>query len=167
LSSAAQSANKSALTEHCTIMGFDFGEKRIGVATGNLSIGLATPLTTIHAASNADRLAAITKLFNQWQPAQFVVGQPHHADDQPHPIAHLAKKFGNRLEENFKRPVVYIDETLSSTEAARLLVERGITGREQKDKLDAFAAAVILQSWMNEYALTTAAINQEKANHAA
>jgi RNase H-fold protein (predicted Holliday junction resolvase) len=47
------------------------------------------------------------------------------------------------------------------------LVERGITGREQKSKLDAFAAAVILQSWMNEYALTTAAINQEKANHAA
>jgi RNase H-fold protein (predicted Holliday junction resolvase) len=63
--------------------------------------------------------------------------------------------------------VVYVDETLSSTEAARQLVERGITGREQKSKLDAFAAAVILQSWMNEYALTTAAINQEKANHAA
>ncbi|MCA2999043.1 MAG: Holliday junction resolvase RuvX [Rhodocyclaceae bacterium] len=148
-------------------MGFDFGEKRIGVATVNLSIGLAAPLTTIRAASNADRLAAIAKLFNDWQPAQFVVGQPRHADDQPHEIAHLAKKFGNRLEEKFKRPVVYIDETLSSTEAARLLVERGITGREQKDKLDAFAAAVILQSWMNEYALAVAVNNQTKADHAA
>jgi putative Holliday junction resolvase len=153
LSSAAQLAKQSALTKHSTIMGFDFGEKRIGVATGNLSIGLAAPLTTIHAASNVDRLAAIAKLFTEWQPAQFVVGQPRHADDQPHEIAHLAKKFGNRLQENFKRPVVYIDETLS--------------GREQKDKLDAFAAAVILQSWMNEYALTAAANNETKANHAA
>jgi putative Holliday junction resolvase len=144
-------------------MGFDFGERRIGVATGNLSIGLATPLTTIHAESNRDRLDAVAKLFNEWQPAQFVVGQPHHADGQPHEIAHLAKKFGNRLEENFKRPVVYVDETLSSTEASRQLVERGITGREQKDKLDAFAAAVILQSWMNEYALTA----NGKMNHAA
>jgi putative Holliday junction resolvase len=167
LSSAAQLAKQSALTKHSTIMGFDFGEKRIGVATGNLSIGLAAPLTTIHAASNVDRLAAIAKLFTEWQPAQFVVGQPRHADDQPHEIAHLAKKFGNRLQENFKRPVVYIDETLSSTEAARLLVERGISGREQKDKLDAFAAAVILQSWMNEYALTAAANNETKANPAA
>jgi putative Holliday junction resolvase len=167
LSGAAQLGNKSDLQPHSTIMGFDFGEKRIGVATGNLSIGLAAPLTIIHAESNVDRLAAIAKLFTEWQPAQFVVGQPRHADDQPHPIAHLAKKFGNRLEENFKRPVVYVDETLSSTEAARHLVERGSIGREQKNKLDAFAAAVILQSWMNEYALTTAASNREKANHAA
>jgi putative Holliday junction resolvase len=144
-------------------MGFDFGEKRIGVATGNLSIGLAAPLTTIHAESNVDRLAAIAKLFTEWQPAQFVVGQPRHADDQLHKIAHLAKKFGNRLQENFKRPVAYVDETLSSTEASRQLVERGITGREQKDKLDAFAAAVILQSWLNEYAMQA----QGDTNHAA
>jgi putative Holliday junction resolvase len=148
-------------------MGFDFGEKRIGVATVNLSIGLATPLTTIHAESNVERLAAIAKLVGEWQPAQFVVGQPKHADGRPHEIAHLAKKFGNRLEENFKRPVAYMDETLSSTEASRQLVERGITGREQKDKLDAFAAAVILQSWMNEYALSAAANNVAKAPHAA
>lgn len=144
-------------------MGFDFGERRIGVATGNVSIGLAAPLTTIHAASNVDRLAAIAKLFNEWQPDQFVVGQPRHADDQLHEIAHLARKFGNRLQENFKRPVVYVDETLSSAEASRQLVERGITGREQKDKLDAFAAAVILQSWLNEYAVQA----QGDTNHAA
>ena len=163
MSSAVRLIHNLALPGYATVMGFDFGEKRIGVATGNLSIGLASPLTTIHAASNVERLAAIAKLFHEWEPAQFVVGQPRHADDQPHEIAHLAKKFGNRLQENFKRPVVYIDETLSSTEASRQLVERGITGREQKDKLDAFAAAVILQSWMNEYALQM----QGNANHAA
>jgi len=140
------------LAAHATVMAFDFGEKRIGVATGNVSIGVAAPLTTVHAESNVDRLAALGKLVGEWQPALFVVGQPHHADDQPHEVAHLAKKFGNRLQENFRRPVVYVDETLSSMEASRALVERGITGREQKDKLDAFAAAVILQSWLDEYA---------------
>jgi len=140
------------LAAHATVMAFDFGEKRIGVATGNVSIGVATPLTTVHAESNVDRLAALGKLVGEWQPALFVVGQPHHADDQPHEVAHLAKKFGNRLQENFRRPVMYVDETLSSMEASRALVERGITGREQKDKLDAFAAAVILQSWLDEYA---------------
>ena len=140
------------LAAHATVMAFDFGEKRIGVATGNVSIGVAAPLTTVHAESNVDRLAALGKLVGEWQPALFVVGQPHHADDQPHEVAHLAKKFGNRLQENFRRPVVYVDETLSSMEASRALVERGITGREQRDKLDAFAAAVILQSWLDEYA---------------
>jgi len=142
------------LPAHSTVMGFDFGEKRIGVAIGNISIGVATPLTTVHAESNVDRLVAVGKVVGEWQPALFVVGQPHHADDQPHEVAHLAKKFGNRLQENFKRPVVYVDETLSSMEASSALVERGITGREQKDKLDAFAAAVILQSWLDEYAKT-------------
>ena len=147
-------SSQPTLPAHSTVMAFDFGEKRIGVAIGNVSIGVATPLTTVHAESNVDRLAAVGKLVGEWQPALFVVGQPHHADDQPHEVAHLAKKFGNRLQENFKRPVAYVDETLSSMEASRALVERGITGREQKDKLDAFAAAVILQSWLDEYAKT-------------
>lgn len=152
------------LPTHATVMAFDFGEKRIGVAIGNVSIGVATPLTTVHAQSNGDRLAAVGKLVSEWDPTLFVVGQPQHADDQPHEVAHLAKKFGNRLQENFKRPVVYVDETLSSMEASRALVERGITGREQKDKLDAFAAAVILQSWLDEYAKTqpeTAPLDEE------
>ncbi len=149
-------APPSALPSHATVMGFDFGEQRIGVATGNVAIGVATPLTTIHAQTNADRLAAVGKLVHEWQPSLFVIGQPRHADDTAHPIAHLAKKFGNRLQENFKRAVVYVDETLSSMEAARTLIEQGVTGREQKDKLDAVAAAVILQSWMNDHATTQA-----------
>lgn len=154
------------LPAHATVMGFDFGEKRIGAATGNIAIGVATPLTTLAVESNADRLAAVGKLFAEWQPALFVIGQPHHADDQPHEIAHLAKKFGNRLQENFKRPVVYVDETLSSMEASRTLVEHGITGREQKGKLDAFAAAVILQSWLDEYAKTQPETEPGAPSHA-
>jgi putative holliday junction resolvase len=138
-----------AIDKFATLMGFDFGEKRIGVATGNLGIGTASALTTIHAESNADRLAAVGALVHEWQPAQFVIGQPQYADGAPHPIAHLAKKFGNRLTENFRVPVAYIDETLSSNEAALALAAQGIRGRDQKEKLDAVAAQVILQSWMD------------------
>jgi putative holliday junction resolvase len=143
-----------AMTVHidrfATIMAFDFGEKRIGVATGNMSIGTASALTTIHAESNADRLAAVRALVHEWQPKLFVIGQPHYADGAAHPVAHLAKKFGNRLTENFRIPVAYVDETLSSTEASRHLSEQGVHGRAQKDTLDAVAAQVILQSWLHD-----------------
>ena len=132
-----------------TVFGFDFGEKRIGVATGNVSIGIASPLTVIHAETNVDRLDAVRKLVSEWQPALFVIGQPRYKDDAPHPLAHLAKKFGNRLTENFRLPVFYVDETLSSTEASSQLAAQGVRGRAQKDMIDAVAAQVILQSWLD------------------
>ena len=63
-----------------TILGFDFGEKRIGVAVGNTITYKAQALTTLHAESNAERLGAVEKLVAEWQPASFVVGPPGHAD---------------------------------------------------------------------------------------
>jgi len=145
------------LPPHATVMGFDFGARRIGVATGNLLLAHATPLTTIHAETNADRLAAVSVLFAEWQPQQFVIGQPAHPDGAPHEIAHLAKKFGNRLHENFRIPVAYVDETLSSAAAASALAERGVSGRRQQASIDAEAAAVILQAWFNDHRISHAA----------
>ena len=138
----------SAVAE--TILGFDFGEKRIGVAVGNTVTSQAQALTTLHVESNAARLGAVEKLVKEWQPAGFVVGQPEHADGKPHAVAHRAKKFGNRLQEKFRLPVAYINETLSSTEASRLLAERGVKGIAQKTEIDAVAAQVILQSYLDE-----------------
>ena len=132
-----------------TILGFDFGEKRIGVAVGNTVTSQAQALTTLHVESNAARLDAVEKLVDGWQPASFVIGQPEHADGKPHEVAHLAKKFGNRLTEKFKLPVAYINETLSSIEASRVLSERGIRGIAQKKEIDAVAAEVILQSYLD------------------
>ena len=144
----APSANQAQ-----TILGFDFGEKRIGVAVGNTVTSLAQALTTLHVESNAARLDAVEKLVAEWQPAGFVIGQPcyenAHADGQVHPIAHLAKKFGNRLQEKFRLSVEYVDETLSSSEASRMLAERGIKGIAQKAEIDAVAAQVILQSYLD------------------
>ena len=135
-----------------TILGFDFGEKRIGVAVGNTITSQASALTTLHVQSNAERLAAVEKLVREWQPASFVVGQPEHADGSPHEVAHLAQKFGNRLKEKFRLPVNYVNETLSSTEASRMLSARGVKGIAQKSEIDAVAAQVILQSYLDERA---------------
>ncbi len=133
-----------------TILGFDFGEKRIGVAVGNTITSQAQALTTLHVESNVARLGAIEKLVAEWQPASFVVGQPEHADGKPHEVAHLAKKFGNRLREKFCLPVEYVNETLSSNEASSLLAARGVRGIAQKAEIDAVAAQVILQSYLDE-----------------
>ena len=135
-----------------TILGFDFGEKRIGVAVGNTVTSQAKALTTLHVESNAARLGAVEKLVAEWQPASFVIGQPEHADGQPHDVAHLAKKFGNRLTEKFRLPVAYINETLSSVEASSILGARGVKGIAQKAEIDAVAAQVILQSYLDERA---------------
>ena len=135
-------------------MAFDFGEKRIGVAVGNTITAQAQPLTTLHVESNHDRLAAVGKLVAEWQPARFVIGEPSYASEQPdgamHPIAQLAHKFGNRLTENFRLPVEYVNEFLSSSAAEQLLNERGIKGLAQKEHVDAVAAQIILQNYLDE-----------------
>lgn len=135
-----------------TVLGFDFGEKRIGVAVGNTVTLQAQALTTLHVESNAERLSAVEKLVAEWQPASFVIGQPEHADGSPHKVAHLAKKFANRLKEKFHLPVTFINETLSSAEASSMLAARGVKGVAQKSQIDAVAAQVILQSYLDERA---------------
>jgi len=131
-------------------MGFDFGEKRIGVAIGNTVTSRAEPLAILHVVSNQERLAEVGKLVAEWKPARFVIGEPSHEDGRPHEIAHLAHKFGNRLAENFRLPVEYVNEFLSSAEAAQMLNERGIRGIAQKPHIDAVAAQIILQNYLDE-----------------
>jgi putative Holliday junction resolvase len=135
-------------------MAFDFGEKRIGVAVGNTVTAQAQALTTLHVESNQDRLSAVGKLVAEWRPARFVVGEPSYANGQAdgpiHPIAHLAHKFGNRLKENFRLPVEYVNEFLSSAVAEQMLNERGIRGIAQKEHVDAVAAQIILQNYLDE-----------------
>ena len=139
-----------------TILAFDFGEKRIGVAVGNTLTRQATSLTTLHAESNRERLAAVKELVTAWQPARFVVGEPcyenEHEDGRVHPVALRAHKFGNRLQENFRLPVEYVNEFLSSVEAERILKERGVKGIAQKEHIDAVAAEVILQNYLDRTA---------------
>ena len=129
------------------MLAFDFGEKRIGVATGETLLGNAHPLTVIHAESNDDRLAAIAKLVAEWRPVQLVVGLPTHADGTPHDMTRLAQKFGERLHRRFNLPVGFADERLTSLDAEARLRETGRNSKSAKPLLDAVAAQLILQTW--------------------
>ncbi len=131
-------------------MAFDFGERRIGVAVGNTLTATAEALTTIEAEANTARLAAVRHLVKEWQPARFVVGEPTHEDGRPHELMPAVRKFGNRLKEQFKLPVDYVNEHLSSAEASAQLAAKGVSGRAQKASIDAVAARVILQAWFDD-----------------
>ncbi len=145
-----------------TLLGFDFGEKRLGVAVGETGTRLAHPVAAITVAATEARFAAIARLVTEWQPAGFVVGQPRHADGTEHPVAKLAARFARRLEARFGLPVAFVDETLSSVEAGARIREAG--GRAAtKGDLDAHAAAVILQSYLDNPDHSTAKGNHGRA----
>ncbi len=133
-----------------TVLAFDFGEKRIGVAMGETMLKLAHPLQTIESEKNDEKFAAIEKLLAEWHPSLLIVGLPTFLDGSSHELTHLAKKFAQRLEGRFRLPVAMVDERLSSAEAAQRLAETGIRGRAQKEFLDACAAQTILQSYFDQ-----------------
>jgi putative Holliday junction resolvase len=137
------------LTFTGTALGFDFGLKRIGVASGEHLLGIAHPLTTLNVESNEDRFNQIAKLVDEWEPSTLVVGLPLTLDGEEHEVTLLCKKFARRLDGRFGLPVVMIDERLSSAEASQSLKEIGISGRKQKPVLDQIAAQVILQSYFD------------------
>lgn len=131
------------------MLGFDFGEKRIGVAVGDTILQMAHALTTITAADNASKFKQIAALISTWQPVLLVVGHPTHLDGKAHTLTQLAEKFAQRLEGRFAMPVVMVDERLTSAEAAQSLHAAGIRGRAQKTMLDQVAAQTILQSYLD------------------
>jgi putative Holliday junction resolvase len=130
-----------------TVLAFDFGEKRIGVATGETVLSSAHPLTVIHAESNDDRFAAITRLIGEWHPETLVVGLPTHVDGTPHQMTRLATKFAERLHKRFGLSVFFADERLTSLDAESRLRETGHNSKSARPLLDAVAAQLILQTW--------------------
>lgn len=132
-----------------TVLAFDFGEKRIGVATGSLETRIAHPLETIASELNDVRFARIGALIAEWKPVLLVVGLPFHLDGTEHDLTRLARRFSHRLNGRFGLPVEFVDERLTSVEAESNLREAGITGRNQKAHVDAVAAQTILQSYFD------------------
>lgn len=150
----------SAVTRHPetgTVLAFDFGEKRIGVAVGDFAVGIAHPLTTIAAEDNRTRFSAIAALIEEWKPARLIVGVPAHADGAEHPVSRLARRFAQRLEGRFGLTTRLVDERLSSQAAATRLRERGMRGTKLKAALDAAAAQEILQTYFEIARRETAA----------
>ncbi len=132
-----------------TVLCFDFGEQRIGVAVGEHLLASANPLTTIDNESNEMRFEVITKLVKEWQPKLLIVGLPLNLDGAETSMTQLCKKFARRLNGRFNLPVMFIDERYSSVEASGMLNQTGIKGRAQKPMLDQVAAQTILQSYFD------------------
>jgi len=143
-----------AMPESETVMAFDFGEKRIGVAIGETLLASARALTTIEAEASDQKFAAIGKLVDEWRPARLIVGLPAHADrEAPHEFAARCERFARQLEGRYRLPVEFIDERFTSA-----LAETRLSGDKRKNKLrlDAEAAAIILQAWFNQRHAITA-----------
>ncbi|RKW41074.1 MAG: Holliday junction resolvase RuvX [Lautropia sp.] len=133
------------------LLAFDFGEKRIGVATGNTLTGAAQPLGTVAETTTDGRFARIGALIREWQPARLVVGRPLHPDGAAHEVTARAERFARQLEGRFGLPVSLVDERYSSVAAqARLRAQgRGARGRAAQGD-DAMAAAIILEQYLSE-----------------
>lgn len=132
-----------------TMLAFDFGIKRIGVAIGQDRLGTARALTTITVADNTARFAAIGKLIGEWQPLQLVVGLPRALDGGEYEMTARCRRFAHQLEGRFGLPVALVDERLSSSEAESRLSGAGLKWQARKQRLDAVAAQIILQDYLD------------------
>ena len=124
-----------------SFLAFDFGTRRVGVASGNTLLGLAQPLRTIAAEGEA-RFAAIAALLREWQPDALVVGVPLHPDGAPHEQTRRARRFANQLRGRFGLAVHEVDERYTTTEA----LAAGASDA------DAAAAALILEQHLRALA---------------
>ena len=133
-----------------TLLAFDFGTKRIGIAVGNTLLCRANPLTTINNEKTEARFAAIAILLNEWQPSALVVGLPSNDDGTPHELTALSRRFANRLKGRFNLPTILLDERYTSLAASAQLNKEGIHGMKQKPLIDQYAAQQILQAYFDE-----------------
>ena len=136
--------------DDATVLAFDFGTRKIGVAVGNTLVRVAHPLATIHGEANAARFAAIDALVAEWGPGALVVGRPLDGDGTLQEMTARAERFARRLEGRYRLPVARVDERFTSRAAATALGEAGVRGRARDAALDEVAAQVILQAWFDE-----------------
>ncbi|MBR7002369.1 MAG: Holliday junction resolvase RuvX [Neisseriaceae bacterium] len=135
-----------------SVLAFDFGKTRIGVAQGNTQIAIAHPVCTITGKNNQDKFNQISGLVKEWQPDFLLVGRPCHLDGTEHEMTQSAEKFARRLYATFRLPVGLLDERLTSIAAEQRLTEAQTFGKKRKQALDQVAAMEILQSFFDDCA---------------
>jgi putative Holliday junction resolvase len=146
-----------------TLLAFDYGTKRIGVAVGQELTKSATSLITLNISAKGVDWHGIDQLVKEWRPDAFVVGLPLNADGSEHPVSRAAKQFGNQLQARYNLSVYWMDERLTSmeaesmiaashkaTKAGRLSGKKTVRGRIAKEQIDSAAARLILESWFNQ-----------------
>ncbi|SEO92916.1 Holliday junction resolvase RuvX [Aquisalimonas asiatica] len=135
-----------------TLLGFDYGRRRIGVAVGETITGAARPLVTLDCPTEGrpdwERIEA---LIREWQPTAVVVGRPEHADGTGNAVTQGAERFARQLQGRFGLTVHLVDERLSSRAAEERLAETGKRrrhGRGPDPAVDSMAACIILETWL-------------------
>ena len=129
-----------------TIMGFDYGRKRIGVAIGQSLTKTANPLCILTAKDGKPQWGAVEKLLAEWKPDLLIVGLPLHMDGSEHQITIEARRFSRQLEGRYRLPVALQDERLSS-----YTIEQGVKTSpksETSGKIDSLSAQIIVQDWL-------------------
>lgn len=133
---------RTALTDfEGVVLGFDFGEVRVGVALGNGLTRSARALRILDARTNK-KWDAVASLIKEWEPSILVVGVPRHPDGAAHEVTQRALKFARSLRGRFHLPVYVVDERYSSVEAQ--------SHCQSEDAIDDEAACIILQQWFDE-----------------
>ncbi len=130
-------------------LGLDVGRATIGLALADDILRTARPLKTLRRAGEERDLAALRKVVEDYEVARAVVGLPLHMNGTEGASARLARGFAGKVGEALGLPVELQDERLSTFEASGRLRERGLDARAQRGSIDAEAAAVILQSWLD------------------
>jgi len=133
--------------KNITVLGFDFGIKQIGVASGQTLTCTANPLTVIKNHRDTINWQGISQVINEWQPQALVVGWPLNMDGSESDLCKRVKKFSRQLEGRFNLPVHLSDERLSSHQVKTDIASEN---NYQQNPIDDKAAAIILQSWLNE-----------------
>ena len=123
-----------------TVLAFDFGLRRIGVAVGEPELRTAHPLPAVA------KFSQVEKLVEEWRPGTLVVGRPTSAQGEPHAMTRQAEDFARRLERRFRLPVARVDERYTSVEAESRL--RGM----RKKAVDSVAAQLILEQYFDDAA---------------
>jgi putative Holliday junction resolvase len=141
---------KDCLMDNITkILGFDFGLRRIGVAVGQRFTGTASPVTTLLANDGEPNWQEVSNLITTWQPQALLVGMPLNMDGSISVMATRAEDFAKKLETRFNLTVFRIDERLSTFEAkSEFMRVRGQTGMKKGQKVDAFAAVILVEAWL-------------------
>jgi putative Holliday junction resolvase len=135
-------------------LSIDFGTVRIGLALSDAGGKFATPLDVLQTDTPAQSIEKILRIINAEAVQRIVVGVPLNMDDTIGPSARAAINFGKDLSTRSAKPVIFVDERLSSFEAEQSLITRKrggekITRKQKKDRLDALAAASFLQAFLD------------------
>jgi putative Holliday junction resolvase len=134
-----------------TLLGFDFGPRKIGVAVGQTVTRSARPLKTLRCRDDKPDWAGIEAIVREWRPSAVVLGLPLKLDDTEVDWAGRIHRFARQIQGRFGLPVHLIDERLTSVEARRLLRSRPGPKPVDHRLEDAVAAALILETWLSEH----------------